>query len=299
MRDNGLSQVLLMGILLSGVSQSTVAQQIGELRSGFAEVQEGYLYYEVSGRGEPLVLIHGNAGDRRHWDHQFVALAADYQVIRYDVRGFGQSSLPSAGQPYSDYEDLRRLLDYLDVPQAHIAGWSMGSGIAIDFVLAYPERALSLISVGPWVNGYSSPAAESMFADFGLVVSALQEGGASAGAEAWMEAPFFVATIRDQAARQEFYEIAKDYSWWALMNASPLQTLEPLAVNRLERISVPTLILTAEHDIPACLEVADLLERAISGSDKVVLNATGHLLHIEKPVEFNSHLQSFLEGVTD
>jgi pimeloyl-ACP methyl ester carboxylesterase len=288
-----------MAILLSGVPQSPSAQEIGELRSGFAEVAEGQLYYEVSGRGEPLVLIHGNAGDRRHWDHQFAALATDYHIIRYDVRGFGQSSLPSAGQPYSDYEDLRRLLDYLDVPRAHIAGWSMGSGIAIDFVLAYPERSLSLISVGPWVNGYSSPRAESMFADFGLVVSALQENGASAGAAAWMATPFFAETIRDQAAGQEFYEIAQDYSWWALMNASPLQTLEPPAVSRLEQISVPTLILTAEHDIPACLEVAELLERSVPGSDKVVLNGTGHLLHIEKSAEFNARLRSFLDGTTD
>jgi pimeloyl-ACP methyl ester carboxylesterase len=83
------------------------------------------------------------------------------------------------------------------------------------------------------------------------------------------------------------------------MNASPLQALEPVAVNRLEQISAPTLILTAEHDIPACLEVADLLERAVSDSKKVVMNGTGHLLHIEKPVEFNSHLRSFLDGVTD
>jgi pimeloyl-ACP methyl ester carboxylesterase len=138
-----------------------------------------------------------------------------------------------------------------------------------------------------------------MFADFGLVVSALQENGASAGAAAWMATPFFAETIRDQAVGQEFYEIAQDYSWWALMNASPLQTLEPPAVSRLEQISVPTLILTAEHDIPACLEVAELLERSVPGSDKVVLNGTGHLLHIEKSAEFNARLRSFLDGTTD
>jgi pimeloyl-ACP methyl ester carboxylesterase len=286
-----------MGILLSGGSQLSVAQETGERRSGFVEVAEGQLYYEVSGRGDPVVLIHGNAGDRRHWDPQVAALAADYQVIRYDVRGFGQSSAPSVGQPYSDYEDLRQLLNHLDVPRAHIAGWSMGSGIAIDFVLAYPDRALSLITVGPWVNGYWSTSAESMFSDFGLVVSALQEDGATAGADAWMATPFFAATVRDEAAGQQFYEVAKDYSWWALLNESPLQSLEPPAVDRLEQITVPTLILTAEYDIPACLEVADLLERTVAGSDKIVMSGTGHLLHIEKPIEFNSHLRSFLGGV--
>ena len=265
--------------------------------TGFAQVADGQLYYEVAGHGEPLVLIHGNAGDRRHWDHQIAALSDRFTVIRYDVRGFGQSSLPILGRSYSDYDDLRQLLDHLNVTRAHVAGWSMGSGIAIDFALAYPERTSSLISVGPWVNGYSSPSANSMFADVGLVVSELVENGPGSGADAWMKAPFFAATIRNPSAGDEFHRIAEDYSWWALMNASPLQSLEPAAVGHLYSIQVPTLILTAEHDIPACLEIADLLERRVSGAQKVVMTGTGHLLHMEKPDEFNAHVVRFLEGI--
>jgi pimeloyl-ACP methyl ester carboxylesterase len=148
-----------------------------EVQSGFADIPGGQLYYEMTGSGESVVLIHGNAGDRRHWDFQFEALARDYRVIRYDVRGFGRSSLPVEHEAYSAHEDLAVLLDHLGVKSAHIGGWSMGSGIAIDFVLAYPERAKSLISVGPWVFGYSSQAARSLFADVRAVSTALAEGG--------------------------------------------------------------------------------------------------------------------------
>lgn len=258
-------------------------------------MNEGELYYEEAGNGTPLVLVHGNAGDHRHWDHQFAPLADRFRVIRYDVRGFGRSTVPMEGIPYSDFEDLRALLDFLGIGKAHIAGWSMGSGIAVDFAVAYPERMLSLVSVGPWVNGHTSLSAASMFADFAAVAAALSERGPEVGAEAWMRAPFFAATIQNPLAGAEFRKIAEDYSWWALLNKSPLKPLIPGALTRLERISVPTLILTAERDIPACLEVAELLEQRVPGAQKIVMLGTGHLLHMEQPETFNEHLLGFLE----
>ena len=107
--------------------------------SGYAEVNGTKLYYEIAGQGEPIVLIHGNFGDVRYWDDQFLDFATHYKVVRFDVRGYGKSDAPVEGQPYNDYEDLRALLDYLDIKQTHIAGFSMGSGIAINFVLVYQK----------------------------------------------------------------------------------------------------------------------------------------------------------------
>lgn len=266
-------------------------------QSGFAPISNGRLYYEQSGNGEPLILIHGNAGDRRHWDHQLLALADRFTVVRYDVRGFGRSSLPEEGVPYSDFDDLRQLSDYLRIERAHLVGWSMGSGIAVDFVLAYPDRALSLVAVGPWVKGHSSPNADAMYADFGGVVAELSAKGAEAGAAAWMKAPFFARTVRYPSVGDEFYRIAQDYSWWALLNSSPLQPLEPSAIERLGSIKVPTLALTAEYDMPACIEVAELLQQRVPGARKIVMAETGHLLHMEKPGQFNTQLVEFLEGI--
>lgn len=263
----------------------------------FAELKGGRLYYETTGSSDAIVLIHGSAGDHRHWDAQFDALAKEYQAIRYDVRGFGQSSLPVEGEPYSDYEDLATLLDHLSIRSAHVAGWSMGSGIAVDFALSYPDRTKSLISVGPWVRGYSSPAAQAMFADMRLVGAALADGGPTAAVDAWMTAPFFAATICEPATGAQFRQIAADYSWWHFSHQSPKRELVPSAVGRTTEIHVPTLILTAEHDIPACLEVADLLDLSIPNSRKVILGGTGHLLHMEKPDEFNHHLLDFIKTV--
>jgi pimeloyl-ACP methyl ester carboxylesterase len=269
-----------------------------EIQSGFAEVQGGRLYYESAGSGDAVVLIHGNVGDRRHWDAQFSALAVDYRVIRYDLRGFGESSLPEEDRPYSDHEDLATLLDHLGIETAHVVGFSLGSAIAVDFSLAYPDRTRSLVPVGPWVFGYSSPAAESMFADFARVNTAMADGGTAAAVNAWMDAPFLTATIIDPAAGERLRQIVSDHSFWAFSHRSPRRPLQPSAAGRTGEIRAPTLILAGEHDIPGCLEVADLLDESVPDSRKVIMEETGHLLQIEKPEEFNQHLVEFIDTVS-
>jgi 3-oxoadipate enol-lactonase len=263
------------------------------VRSGYVEVPGGRLWYEQAGSGDALVLIHGNAGDHRHWEPRFPQLAHSYQVIRYDVRGYGESTVPVEGEVYADHEDLGALLDHLEIARAHLAGWSLGCGIAVDFALAYPERTASLIAVGPWVSGYKSPAADQMFAGFRAVAAATPRGREAAVA-AWMEAPFFASTIRRPSAGAEFARIAADYSWWAFSHRSPQRSLDPPAVSRLETIEAPTLILTAEHDIPACREIAALLARRVPKSRLVDVPASGHLLHMEDPEGFDTVVAEFL-----
>jgi pimeloyl-ACP methyl ester carboxylesterase len=263
------------------------------VQSGYVEVPGGRLWYEIAGSGESLVLIHGNAGDRRHWDHQFPLLARGFRVIRYDVRGYGKSTLPVEGEPYAAHEDLAALLDHLRISKVHIAGWSMGCGIAVDFALAYPERTTSLVAIGPWVSKYSSPAAQTFLADLRAVAAAASQGP-QAAVDAWMRAPFFASTIRESSAAAEFARIASDYSWWGFSHRSPQRSLDPPAVGRVGTIKAPTLIMTAEHDIPACREVADFLARSVPQSRMVEVPGTGHLLHMEKPEEFNRTVTEFL-----
>ena len=77
------------------------------IQTGFAEVNGITLYYEVAGEGHPLVLIHGLLLDRRSWDKQFAEFAQRYKVVRFDLRGYGDSGIvkQEAG-PYSWRQDL-------------------------------------------------------------------------------------------------------------------------------------------------------------------------------------------------
>jgi pimeloyl-ACP methyl ester carboxylesterase len=268
--------------------------------AGYVDVDDGRLFYESIGSGhEAIIFIHGRAGDRRHWDAQFEALGSDYRVVRYDVRCFGKSSLPSQEHVYADHRDLLQLLDGLSIESAHIAGWSMGCGIAVDFVVANPLRARSLIAIGPWVNGYTStsPAFEEFVPAFGAFGAVIREKGPEFGAEAWMRLPFFAQTICDADAGSAFERIAADQSWADWTPDSQQESLKPSAFERLGDIAAPTLILTAQNDVAACAEVADLLDASVRNSTKVVIPETGHLMHMEKPQEFNRHLLNFLRDV--
>ena len=219
------------------------------MEKGFAEVNGTQLYFEVSGSGDPIVLIHGGFGDRRYWDEQFKVFAKSNKVVRYDVRGFGKSSLPIQGERYSHHEDLKALLEYLEIPKAHIAGFSMGCGLAIDFVLAYREMSNSLIAVGPWVIGYTSPSAENLFKELGKIDSILNKSGRIQAAEYFVNAPFFDPERISTELKNRITEIVNGYTFWHWLNKDPCRYVNPQAVEQIDRISLPTLIMTAEYDI--------------------------------------------------
>src|SRR6266508_3465744 len=127
-------------------------------------------FYEDTGEGAAVVLIHGYGADLRLWDAQVSALAsAGFRVIRYDVRGHGRSLIPPDGYTYENYAaDLRDLLDRINVERsatenlaidtAHLVGLSMGGGIALQFALDFPERVLSLTLVDSALPGFSYSA---------------------------------------------------------------------------------------------------------------------------------------------
>jgi len=134
-----------------------------EPQTGFADVNGTRLYYEVAGTGHPVVLIHAGIADHHMWDKQFALFAQQYRVIRYDLRGLGQSAMPPG--PYRHARDLYGLLQYLGIVQAHVIGVSIGGMTAIDFTLEHPEMVTALIAVAAGISGSKpSEAAKALFA---------------------------------------------------------------------------------------------------------------------------------------
>lgn len=111
--------------------------------SGFVDLDEGRLYYEIAGHGPPLLLLAGGMLDVRLWRPQVESLSQAATVIRCDLRGYGRSTVPTG--LYRHCDDVRALLDELAVDRAWVGGQSLGGGIAIDFALAYPESVAGLI----------------------------------------------------------------------------------------------------------------------------------------------------------
>jgi pimeloyl-ACP methyl ester carboxylesterase/glyoxylase-like metal-dependent hydrolase (beta-lactamase superfamily II) len=267
---------------------------------GYADVNGTWLYYEVAGEGEAVVLVHGNGLDRRMWDGQFDVLAREFRVLRYDVRGFGRSALPVPGQRFSHHEDLAALLGTLGIERAHVMGLSMGAGIAADFTLAYPEKTRSLVSAGPWLNGYSSPVfLEEFGTAFAEVRAALAERGHAAALDAWFAAPYLEGSLRRPYVVERMRAMAEDTPLWDFRFTSPSQPLRPNAAGRAAEIKVPTLVVTAERDTRSCREIADLLARTVPGARLVTMADAGHIMNIDQPDEFNRLLLEFLREVRE
>src|SRR2546428_4417396 len=104
------------------------------------------LYYEESGAGIPIVFVHEFAGDYRAWEPQLRFFARRYRCIAYNARGYPPSDVPAQLDRYSQdraRDDIRAVLDALELDKAHIVGLSMGGFATVHFGFTYPDRARS------------------------------------------------------------------------------------------------------------------------------------------------------------
>lgn len=107
------------------------------------------IWYEVTGQGEPLVLIGGSSLVRRQWDFMLPLLQDHFKVILYDQRGAGLSDRPSTGITVEQWaDDLRQILDEIGIKKAHLFATSNGSFVVIRFAAKYPERTGAIIHYG-------------------------------------------------------------------------------------------------------------------------------------------------------
>jgi pimeloyl-ACP methyl ester carboxylesterase len=263
-------------------------------QTGFAEVNGTRLYYERAGSGHPIVLVHGFSLDTRMWNDQFEAFARRYHVIRYDLRGFGQSA-PPQGRPYRHSDDLRALLAYLQIAHADVVGLSMGGGVALDFALDHPERVRALVLVDSTLGGYTF--SDEWERDIRPVWATGRAQGIEAAKAAWQAHPLFEPIRQNPAAARAFARIVGDYSGWHFGGRDSEQARSVSAMQRLAEVRAPTLVVVGERELRDFLDIADALAQGIPGARKVVLPNVGHMSNMEAPEAFNEAVLNFLAAL--
>lgn len=257
---------------------------MNKMQNGVVHHNNGQLIYETNGSGEPIIFVHGFGLDRTMWRPQVEFFARKYQVVTYDVRGFGESSLPD--RPYSHAADLKALIDHLGLKGAHIVGLSMGGRIAINFALTYPGMVRSLTLMDTALDGYASDVDWNVHAKIQGIEKAKQN---------WLQHDLF-ATVREQAHLTDSLQVIIDrYSGWHWLNNDIYAAVSTDACNRLDEIRVPTLILVGQHDLSYFCRIADLLSDRIAKAQKIVVPNVGHMINLEAPSEVNRHVAEFFE----
>jgi len=264
----------------------------------FADINGTRIHYDVQGTSEPLVLIHAAIAHLGMWKDQMAAFAQHHRVIRYDVRGWGKSEDPPG--TYSQHDDLRALLQHLDVERAAVLGISNGGHIAIDFALAYPKMIKALIAVAPALSGYE-PSFDKATAQKETAAEKAYERGdkalaAELTAQIWIDGPRRTPEQVDADFRQRALEMIRHTFELPDTDGEELG-LEPPAVDRLEEIQAPTLVIIGEQDVPAMFSIVDLLETNITAARKVVMPGVAHFPNMEKPEAFNRIVLDLLASI--
>jgi len=256
-------------------------------------------FYEDTGHGPPVVLIHGHSLDLRLWDAQVAPLVdAGYRVVRYDVRGHGRSDAPATGYTWQNYSlDLRDLLDRLaiDAP-AHVVGLSMGGGIALQFAVDHPQRVASLVLVDSTVPGFDySPEYAQAIEE--LVRVARSEGPRAALERVWLPHPLFDGIRRFPQRFAFLKRIVLAYPAADYLDETEYPQPQWQVIDRLSEVRAPTLVLVGELDLPDFRLIAEILAANVPTARQQVIPDAGHLLNLEQPEAFNEALLSFLARV--
>ncbi|MGM0843399.1 MAG: alpha/beta fold hydrolase [Bacillota bacterium] len=264
------------------------------IEKGFAIVNGTEIYYEVKGNGVPLLLLHGMPLDSRMWDDQFENLALKFKVIRFDFPGCGQSGVHD--DDYSFTDDIKSLLDSLEVKKAALLGFSVGGQIAIDFSLEYPEYVNSLILVSSGLPGWVKT--DPYRVKFNKELSSLYELGKLQDAIDHMASGWVIGPTRLRESVSP--EVFEKFKIMAAHNLSKEKGKGKLifpafkAIEEVQKIQQPVLLLTSEHDFPMFSDIADFLHQTIAGSILVRIPQTAHMIIMEEPFTFNELVSNFL-----
>jgi 3-oxoadipate enol-lactonase len=267
-------------------------------KSGRFPVNDGDLFFECAGDGEPVVFLHGFGLDSRMWDPQFDALQSKYRVIRYDLRGFGRSSLPPQ-TAYAQEDDLNALLSSLGAAPAHVVGLSMGGNMALRFAAAYPQSVRSLVLADSALDGHTWSV------DWQTRWSEMRDAArASQIAEAkrrWLEHPLFDPARANPITASLLARMVGDYSGWHWHNKDTARVPSPPLAERLGEIRVPSLVIMGALDLSDFQAIGILLAEKLPDMRRsiIFIPGSGHMVNLEAPREFNAALLTFWQGLSE
>ncbi|MGV9873454.1 alpha/beta hydrolase [Streptomyces cellulosae] len=260
------------------------------------------LYYEDHGTGQPVVLIHGYPLDGHSWEKQTAALlAAGYRVITYDRRGFGQSSQPTTGYDYDTFAaDLNTVMETLDLRDAVLVGFSMGTGEVGRYLGTYGSERVAKAAFLASLEPYLLKTDDNPTGVDGSVFEGIEKA-VTADRYAYFTAFYQDFYNLDENLGTRISEEALRNSWNVAAGSSPYASIAAVATwttdfrADLAKIDVPALILhgTADRILPI-EATGEPFHQALPQADYVVIEGAPHGLLWTHAQEVTDALLAFL-----
>jgi 3-oxoadipate enol-lactonase len=258
----------------------------------FIDVDGAALRVRTAGQGPAIVLVHGWALDLDMWRVPIELLSKRYRVLAYDRRGFGYSTgVPGVEQ---DVLDLDRLLEQFDIQHTAVVGMSQGARVALRWALKHPERASCLVLDGPPAEGMPQPPGgeEIPIQDYRELVG---REGIDAFRRLWLEHPFMQLHTSAPGTHQLLREIAARYPARDLLMDERAAS-SPLRARDLQRLTVPTLVLSGEYDSQQRRSIARQLTQTLPNARLRTVSGAGHLAALDDPQLYAKVLHDYLSS---
>jgi 3-oxoadipate enol-lactonase len=258
----------------------------------------GIAYERAGPRGDlPVVLIHAGVADRRMWDPIWPALGAEYDAVRLDLRGFGESAARPRGALFP-VDDVLDTLAELDIQRCHLVGASFGAGVAVEVALTRPGRVESLLLSAPGgslIPEVTPDQRSFIEAERAALARGDLDGAVEANLTWWVDGPqrdvgAVETTVRGlvRQMQRRAFELTADWDdvqeW----------ELDPPALDRLAEIRIPTLVLVGALDLQAIHDAAQRVVGGIAGAHRVDWPDVAHLPSMERPDAFLALLRDWL-----
>lgn len=234
--------------------------------------------FKIEGNGRPLVFIHGLSDSLLYWEFLASNLKRDYQIIRMDLRGHGESDLGNDEVNIDLYvDDLKNLLDDLSLDKVDIIGFSLGGAVALDFSLKYPENVSSLVLMSSFsksdeylTNIFTQfkDALKNSFEDFYDLILPM------------VLCPEVIDDNRE--ALDQIREFASKTANTDAYIKAVDACMEFDVDDSLSKIEVPTLVMSGKYDEISLLSSQKTIQKKIKNSELIVFDNVKHNLLVGK-----------------
>jgi pimeloyl-ACP methyl ester carboxylesterase len=256
----------------------------------FVQVNGTQLAVEDAGGSDVVMLLHGFASDRSTWDFVWNDFVNAKRAIRYDLRGFGNSSADNS--KYRHTEDLLGLLDALGIKRVALVGISLGGSVALNFALDHSDRVSHLALVSPGITAWDW--SDDWRDRWRAITVAAQSGDVEAARNMWVAHPIFATTLQLPKAAAKLHDSLSRYSGSIWIEGDHEEDALP-DLDRLPLLKVPTLLLSGTADLPDFRLIADFIEAAAPNVRRVDYDNAGHMLNLERPEDVTADILQFLE----
>jgi len=287
----GVVAWLMLGAFTQNVSSSQQTLEKGATR--MVAVGDIEVAYQIFGEGDPLLLIMGYSGTMDLWAPEMLKeLASKYQIIIFDNRGMGKTTASDKEFTIELFaDDTRGLLDALGIERAHVLGWSLGTYIAQELSLRYPDRVEKLILYAGDCGGKEAiyPGPEIMDALGDTSASPRERGErllATLFPEKWLkEHPDPRTYFPELTETSSPGNIERQYQAWQNWKGT---------YSRLAKITQPTLLITGADDVNTPWQNSLIMVDLIPGAWLVQLKGGGHGVMYQYPKKFSRIVLAFL-----